>query len=42
MFVKDPDGLTVELNFHGIAAEPAWGAGGENYAQMPRVDESAK
>jgi catechol 2,3-dioxygenase-like lactoylglutathione lyase family enzyme len=37
MFVKDPDGLTIELNFHGIAAEPAWGAGSENYADMPKV-----
>ncbi len=37
MFVKDPDGLTIELNFHGIAEEPAWGAGSENYAAMPRV-----
>jgi catechol 2,3-dioxygenase-like lactoylglutathione lyase family enzyme len=42
MFVRDPDGLTVELNFHGIADEPAWGAGSENYAQMPRVAETAK
>jgi catechol 2,3-dioxygenase-like lactoylglutathione lyase family enzyme len=42
MFVRDPDGLTVELNFHGITDEPAWGAGSENYAQMPRVAESAK
>lgn len=37
MFVKDPDGLTIELNFHGIAEEPAWGAGSENYAAMPRA-----
>jgi len=37
MFVKDPDGLTIELNFHGIEEEPSWAAEGENYAQMPRV-----
>ena len=37
MFVKDPDGLTIELNFHGIAEEPKWGGGSENYAEMPRV-----
>ena len=38
MFVQDPDGLTIELNFHGIDSEPAWGAGSENYAEMPRAD----
>ena len=37
MFVEDPDGLTIELNFHGIDREPAWGGGSENYADMPRV-----
>ena len=36
MFVQDPNGLTVELNFHGMDSEPAWGSGGENYADMPR------
>jgi len=39
MFVKDPNGLTIELNFHGIETEPSWGAGAENYAEMPRVRE---
>ena len=39
MFVKDPDGLTIELNFHGIKEEPSWAFDGENYAQMPRVAE---
>ncbi len=24
IFVADPDGLTIELNFPGIEAEPAW------------------
>lgn len=42
MFVKDPDGLTVELNFHGIEVEPSWGAGSENYARMPRVAGSQR
>jgi hypothetical protein len=42
MFVKDPNGLTIELNFHGIAEEPKWDAGSENYAEMPRVAETAR
>lgn len=37
MFVKDPDGLTIELNFHGIDDERAWSADSENYADMPRA-----
>ena len=37
MFVKDPDGLTIELNFHGVDDEPSWAADGENYADMPRA-----
>ena len=36
IFVQDPDGLTIELNFFGIKAAPAeWG--GENYSEMPRA-----
>jgi catechol 2,3-dioxygenase-like lactoylglutathione lyase family enzyme len=42
MFVKDPNGLTVELNFFGIDQEPSWGAGAENYAEMARVRETVK
>ncbi len=42
MFVKDPNGLTVELNFFGVDKEPAWGASAENYAEMARVPETAK
>jgi catechol 2,3-dioxygenase-like lactoylglutathione lyase family enzyme len=38
MFVRDPDGVVIELNFNGIDAEPDWGAGSESYAEMPRVD----
>jgi len=37
MFIKDPDGLTIELNFEGVAEEPKWGGSSENYATMPRV-----
>lgn len=37
MFVKDPDGLTIELNFHGIAEHPSWDSDAENYAEMPRA-----
>jgi catechol 2,3-dioxygenase-like lactoylglutathione lyase family enzyme len=39
MFVKDPDGLTIELNFHGIEDDPAWSESSENYADMPRVTQ---
>jgi catechol 2,3-dioxygenase-like lactoylglutathione lyase family enzyme len=35
LFIEDPDGLTIELNFWGIKDAPDWG--GENYAAMPRV-----
>jgi catechol 2,3-dioxygenase-like lactoylglutathione lyase family enzyme len=38
MFIEDPDGLTIELNFFGIESVPAWG--GANYAEMPRVGEA--
>ena len=36
MFVVDPNGLTIELNYFGIEQEPAWVEGGENYAEMPK------
>ena len=42
MFVEDPDGLTVELNFHGIQDDPSWAMDGENYADMPRVPEATR
>lgn len=29
IFVADPDGLMIELNFPGMAAHPAWAAGGD-------------
>jgi catechol 2,3-dioxygenase-like lactoylglutathione lyase family enzyme len=42
LFVKDPDGLTVELNFHGVDDEPSWSADGESYADMPRVSAASR
>jgi catechol 2,3-dioxygenase-like lactoylglutathione lyase family enzyme len=38
LFVKDPNGLTIELNFFGITKAPDWG--GEDYAKMPRAASS--
>ena len=35
LFLKDPDGLTIELNFFGITQAPDWG--GEVYSKMPRA-----
>ena len=37
VFVRDPDGLTIELNFLGLKDVPDWG--GEDYSQMPRVSK---
>lgn len=34
IFVRDPDGLTIELNFFNMTTMPAWG---ESYDEMPRV-----
>ncbi len=36
MFIKDPNGLTIELNFFGLKNLKNWG--GEDYSKMPRVD----
>jgi len=38
LFVKDPDGLTVELNFFGVTQAPDWG--GEDYSRMPRASST--
>jgi hypothetical protein len=38
LFIKDPDGLTIELNFFGITKAPDWG--GEDYSKMPRAASS--
>jgi len=35
LFIKDPNGLTIELNFFGIKEAPDWG--GEDYSKMERV-----
>lgn len=35
LFVQDPDGLMIELNFWGIKEAPEWG--GEQYSAMPRI-----
>ena len=37
LFIKDPDGLVIELNFWGVKDMPEWG--GEMYSEMPRVAE---
>jgi len=33
LFVKDPNGITIELNFAGLSGDPEWG--GEDYTRMP-------
>lgn len=39
LFVRDPNGITIELNFYGLENVPDWGgAGGEKYGDMPRVE----
>jgi catechol 2,3-dioxygenase-like lactoylglutathione lyase family enzyme len=38
LFIKDPDGLTIELNFFGVTKAPDWG--GEDYSKMPRAAAS--
>ena len=34
IFVRDPDGLTIELNFNGLKEMPDFG---EDYSKMPQV-----
>lgn len=34
IFVRDPDGLTIELNFFDMKTMPTWG---EDYTELPRV-----
>lgn len=36
LFLRDPNGLTIELNFFGVRSAPDWG--GEDYSRMPRVE----
>jgi catechol 2,3-dioxygenase-like lactoylglutathione lyase family enzyme len=40
LFIKDPDGLTIELNFFGVAKAPDWG--GEDYSKMPRATKKKR
>jgi len=40
LFIKDPDGLTIELNFFGITKARDWG--GEDYSKMPRAQAKKK
>ena len=35
LFIKDPNGLTIELNFFGLKDVTDWG--GEDYAMMPQA-----
>jgi catechol 2,3-dioxygenase-like lactoylglutathione lyase family enzyme len=35
IFLKDPNGLSIELNFFGLKDVTDWG--GESYAEMPKV-----
>ncbi|MEK9776132.1 MAG: VOC family protein [Quisquiliibacterium sp.] len=35
LFLRDPNGVMIELNFFGIADVPDWG--GEDYSNMERV-----
>jgi len=39
LFLTDPNGLVVELNFYNVDQPPAWG--GEDYSQMPRAADSS-
>lgn len=37
LFLRDPNGVMIELNFFGITEAPQWG--GEDYSKMARVEE---
>ena len=37
LFLRDPNGVMIELNFFGIDVAPAWG--GDDYGRMERVEE---
>lgn len=37
IFVQDPNALTIELNFHGLTAEPQWGDA-EHYDHLPSTE----
>ncbi|MDH3507896.1 MAG: hypothetical protein OEQ25_12235, partial [Gammaproteobacteria bacterium] len=41
IFVKDPNGIMIELNFFGVEDISEWSEGEvENYTAMPRVESS--
>ena len=40
LFITDPNGVMIELNFFNISAENAPDWGGEDYSKMERVSES--
>jgi len=40
-FIADPNGLMIELNFHGIDREPNWGDS-ENYAEMALIANATR
>jgi len=42
MFVNDPNGLTIELNFFEMSEMPAWGEDSENYADMVRAGDAQR
>ena len=35
LFIRDPNGVMIELNFFGLTEAPDWG--GEDYSKMERV-----
>lgn len=35
VFLLEPNGLTIELNFYGVKDLPGWG--GEDYSKMPKA-----
>ena len=37
IFVRDPDGLTIELNFNGLNPMPDWG---DDYSKMPALADA--
>jgi len=42
LFVKDPNGLMIELNFFGVTDISEWSdEGAENYSAMPRAEANA-
>jgi len=38
LFIRDPNGLMIELNFFGVTDISEWAEGAENYSAMPRAE----